>query len=236
MARLPRYSAPGQPQHVIQRGNNRTALFAATADYQFFMDCLKNGCERHACRIHAYVLMTNHVHLLMTPQTENGIGKVMQSVGRRYVQYFNFTYGRTGTLWEGRYKATLVDTEAYLLTCYRYIELNPVRASLVASPEEYRWSSYGVNGLGRYDPLISPHDLYFRLGNDPDTRQNAYRALFQSDLDQATLRTIRETTNKGWALGNDRFRDDISRLLLRRAQPLPKGGNRRSRVNHEGAV
>jgi putative transposase len=170
MARLPRYAVPGQPQHVIQRGNNRAVLFATAPDYQFFRDCLKTACEHHGCQIHAYVFMTNHVHLLMTPQTEDGIGKVMQSVGRRYVQYFNFTYGRTGTLWEGRYKATLIDTERYLLTCYRYIELNPVRAGLVAGPGEYPWSSYGANALGRYDPLVTLHGQYLGLGTDPATR------------------------------------------------------------------
>ena len=123
MPRLPRYNAPGFPQHVIQRGNNRCACFAVDQDYRFFRDCLSTACEKHGCRIHAYVFMTNHVHLLMTPSTESGIGQVMQSVGRRYVGHFNSTYGRTGTLWEGRYKATVVETESYLFACYRYIEL-----------------------------------------------------------------------------------------------------------------
>jgi putative transposase len=234
MARLPRYAVPGQPQHVIQRGNNRAVLFAAAPDYQFFRDCLQGACEHHGCQVHAYVFMTNHVHLLMTPQTGGGIGKVMQSVGRRYVQYFNFTYGRTGTLWEGRYKATLIDTERYLLTCYRYIELNPVRAGLVAAPGEYSWSSYGANALGRYDPLVTMHNQYLGLGADPNTRQAAYRALFQTAIDGLTLRAIRDATNTGWALGNDRFRDEITQLLKRRARPLPKGGDRRSRANREG--
>lgn len=234
MARLPRYVLPGQPQHVIQRGNNRSALFAGEPDFQFFRDCLKEACDRQRCQIHAYVFMTNHVHLLMTPSTEEGIGKVMQSVGRRYVQYFNFTYGRTGTLWEGRYKATPIDTEGYLLTCYRYIELNPVRARLATHPREYRWSSYGSNAEGRSDPLVVAHERYRALGRDPQDRQAAYRALFQAHLDEPTLNTIREATNKGWALGDDRFREEIARLLSRRAQPLPKGGSRRRSTQSVG--
>jgi putative transposase len=166
----------------------------------------------------------------MTPQTEHGIGKVMQSVGRRYVQHFNVMSGRTGTLWEGRYRATLIDTERYLLTCYRYIELNPVRAGLVGAPSQYPWSSYGANALGRFDSLITPHDLYLRLATNPNTRRASYLALFHADIDGLTLRVIREATNKGWALGNDRFRDEVTTLVKRRARPSPKGGNRRGRT------
>ena len=131
MARQPRFVLPGHPQHVIQRGNNRNVIFAEDADYCIYKDKLGEACERFRCRVHAYVLMTNHVHLLITPETEQGISKVMQSLGRQYVQYFNYRYQRTGTLWEGRYKASLLDTTQYLLTCYRYIELNPVRACMV---------------------------------------------------------------------------------------------------------
>ncbi len=236
MARLPRYAVPGQPQHVIQRGNNRSVLFAADTDHRIFLDCLKTACEHYGCQVHAYVLMTNHVHLLMTPENKTGIGKVMQSVGRRYVQYFNFTYGRTGTLWEGRYKATLIDTEPYLLTCYRYIELNPVRAALVEHPCQYRWSSYCANSLGQPDPLIAPHWQYLALGSSAAERQSAYRALFGNDIDDQTLREIREATNKGWALSSGRFDVDISILLNRRTRPLPKGGDRRSQAYREGAT
>jgi putative transposase len=236
MARLPRYSVPGQPQHVNQRGNNRSALFATTTDYMYFHECLRTACEQHGCQIHAYVFMTNHVHLLMTPQSESGIGKVMQSVGRRYVQYFNFSAQRTGTLWEGRYKATVIDTERYLLTCYRYVELNPVRAGMVAAPGEYRWSSFGANALGRLDPLVTSHGQYLALGADPDTRQAAYRALFPACIDGHTLGAIREATNKGWALGTDRFRDEVTRLLKRRARPVARGGDRRSRNYRDQAT
>ena len=143
MARLLRFVIPGQPQHVIQRGNNRHEIFCAKADYHFYLEKLQAAATKHQCHIHAYVLMTNHVHLLVTPQTEDGIGKMMQMLGRYYVQYYNYCYERTGALWEGRYKATLVDSLHYLLSCMRYIELNPVRArDMVDHPSEYPWSSY----------------------------------------------------------------------------------------------
>jgi putative transposase len=234
MPRLPRYVLPGYPQHVIQRGNNRCPIFVADEDYGRFRHELLESCQRHQCLIHAYVIMTNHVHFVMTPQQENSIAKVLQSVGRRYVQYFNFTYQRTGTLWEGRYKATLINTEQYLLTCYRYIELNPVRANMAPHPGEYRWSSYGANALGQHDPLVTPHAVYLALGNLAPQRQAAYRALFQAHIDDKTLEEIRQATQKGWALGNDRFKDEIERQLQRRTRPLSRGGDRRSFAFREG--
>ena len=142
MPRLPRYVLPGQPQHVIQRGNNREPIFYDYSDYRFYLEKLAAACQKHDCSLHAYVLMTNHVHLLITPHSMDGIGKVLQMLGRYYVQYFNYTYDRTGTLWEGRYKATLIDSEQYLLTCMRYIELNLVRAGIEEHPKDYPWSSY----------------------------------------------------------------------------------------------
>ena len=191
MPRLPRYVLPGHPQHVIQRGNNRCPIFVADEDYGCFRHHLREACVRHDCRIHAYVFMTNHVHLVMTPDKEDNLAQVLQSVGRRYVQYFNTTYRRTGTLWEGRYKATVIDTQRYLLTCYRYIELNPVRANMVQHPGEYPWSSYAANALGRADSLLTPHALYLALDNLPERRQAAYRALFQVHIDNKTLEDIR---------------------------------------------
>ena len=155
MARLPRFVLVGHPQHVIIRGNNREPIFYADEDYQFCLEKLKKACDKHECDIHAYVLMTNHVHLLITPHKKDGISKVIQMLGRYYVQYFNNTYQRKGTLWEGRYKATLIDSEHYALGCYRYIELNPVRAEMVEHPAEYPWSSYGFNGLGDKISLLS---------------------------------------------------------------------------------
>ena len=216
MARLPRFPAPGMPQHVIQRGNNRSATFAADSDFLFYRDCLAAACERYECRVHAYVLMTNHVHLLITSTTPCGISKVMQTVGRRYVRRFNDRHQRTGTLWEGRYRAALIESDRYLLTCYRYIELNPVRAGIVTDPRDYRWSSYRANALGTRDPIVSPHAEYGALGADELIRREAYRALFKDAVAEATLEAIRDATNKGWALGRERFHETIRRLLHRR--------------------
>jgi putative transposase len=225
MPRLPRYGLPGQPQHVIQRGNSRAAIFARAADYRHFRDYLAVACAEQACAVHAYVLMTNHVHLLMTPATAGAIGRVMQSVGRRYVPYFNWSRGRTGGLYEGRFRATPIDTEEYMLRCYRYIERNPVRAGLVNDPADYPWSSYRANALGERDPLISPHDLYSRLGKDASTRRAAYRSLHDEELDESALVAIRKASHTGWALGSDQFRDEITRRSRRRAAPLPRGGH-----------
>ncbi len=233
MARLPRLVIPGQPQHVIVRGINREAIFYKPEDYEFYLEKLKYACEQHHCQLHAYVLMTNHIHLLLTPKTEASIGKTIQSVGRYYVQYFNYHYERTGTLWEGRYKATLIDSETYLLTCYRYIELNPVRANMVNHPSEYPWSSYRYNARGEINQNITPYRLYLRQGKTAEVRQKAYRALFRSRLSDHVLADIRESTNKAWVLGSSRFKQQIEKKLNRRAVPLPKGGDRRSEKYRE---
>jgi putative transposase len=228
MARLPRFVIPGQLQHVIVRGNNRTEIFCADADYQFYLEKLQLACEEHACQIHAYVLMTNHVHLLVTPQEEQSIGKAMQMLGRYYVQYYNYTYRRTGTLWEGRYKATLIDFEAYLLTCMRYIELNPVRAGMVAHPSEYPWSSYRRNALGQPNEIVTPQLEYQRLGKTDEERQAAYRQLFKHHITETSMNEIRNATNKAWVLGNDQFKQRIQKQLERRVEPNAKGGDRKS--------
>ena len=236
MPRLARYVLPGQPQHVIQRGNNRSPLFNVDADYVCFRQYLQDACRRHGCHVHAYVLMTNHVHLLMTPETKEGISKVMQSVGRRYVQYFNKRYRRTGTLWEGRYKATIIDSESYLLTCCRYIELNPVRAHLVGHPAEYRWSSYRTNALGKQDDLVRCHDLYRALGVNEAGRRAAYRGLFESHLDDKAIEEIRQATQKGWALGKEAFKDKMERQVRRRSRPLARGGDHRSAAFRQSRI
>lgn len=233
MARQPRYVVVGQPQHVIQRGNNREVIFASDDDYRFYLDKLQDACIKFQCDVHAYVLMTNHVHLLITPQTEDGISKVMQSLGRYYVQYFNYVYERTGTLWEGRYKATLIDTERYLLTCSRYIELNPVRAQMIEHPSRYPWSSYHCNAHGKNDPLVTYHSLYKQLGKTDDERQKVYRQLFQTRIPEKTLDEIREATNKEWVLGNDRFKKKIEELTARQVEPRTRGGDRKSKKYHE---
>ena len=228
MARLPRFILPGQPQHVILRGNNRTEIFCAKADYRFYLDKLRLACEKHGCDIHAYVLMTNHVHLLITPHEEQSLSKALQMLGRYYVQFFNHCYRRTGTLWEGRYKATLIDSETYLLTCMRYIELNPIRAGMVAHPSEYPWSSYGCNALGQIDKLVNPHPLYRRLGRTDEERRSAYQQLFAYPISEGSINAIREATNKAWVLGNDRFKQSIQEKLERRVEPAAKGGDRKS--------
>jgi putative transposase len=229
MARLPRFVLPGHPQHVIIRGNNREPIFHADDDYRFYLEKLKQACDKHQCDVHAYVLMTNHIHLLITPHTGNGLSKTIQTLGRYYVQYFNHTYQRTGTLWEGRYKATLIDTETYALSCYRYIELNPVRArDMVDHPSEYPWSSYRHNAMGQYDELLVHHELYEALGRNDEERTKAYRALFRAQIPKRTLDEIREATNKAWVLGSAHFIDKINAQLNRPASPRPRGGDRKS--------
>ncbi len=231
MARLPRFVIPGQPQHVIVRGNNREPIFYADEDYQYYLEKLKQACDKHQCDVHAYVLMTNHVHLLMTPRHEQGISKVLQMLGRYYVQYFNYTNSRSGTLWEGRYKASLIDSENYLLTCYRYIELNPVRAEgMVDHPSKYPWSSYRFNALGDSNPLIVPHQEYIQLGSTDADRQAAYRVLFRSRIANKTLEEIRESTNKAWVLGSGYFKEKIEKQLKRQASPKLRGGDRKSKA------
>jgi putative transposase len=230
MARLPRFFIPDVPQHIIQRGNNREPIFADRRDYLYYLDCLKKATECHGLYIHAYVLMTNHMHVLATPEKEESIPKVMQSLGRQYVQYFNFTYQRTGTLWEGRYRATMIDTEKYLLSCYRYIELNPVRAGMVVYPSEYQWSSYRCNAMGEKDTLIISHPKYLELGKDDQERQSCYRVLFQEPLAEKHLNDIREATNKAWVLGDDYFKKKIQALTERRVERLSRGRPKRRTV------
>jgi len=213
---------------MIQRGNNRGEIFRAPADYRFFLEKLAAAAARNGCDIHAYVLMSNHVHLLLSPNSEQGIGKMMQMLGRYYVQYYNYCYRRTGTLWEGRYRATLIDTDQYLLTCMRYVELNPVRAGMVAHPSEYPWSSYRHNALGESDGLLTAQREYRRLGRNTDERQAAYRQLFRARIAEQTLAEIREATNKAWVLGSDRFKRKIERRSARPASPRARGGDRKS--------
>ena len=230
MARLPRFVLPGHPQHVIVRGNNREPIFCADDDYRLYIKKLGEALLKHSCDLHAYILMTNHVHLLLTPMAEYSIAKVIQMLGRYYVQYFNYTYQRTGTLWEGRYKATLIDTERYLLTCYRYIELNPVRAAMVEHPSEYPWSSYRYNALGQTNDIIKPHHMYLALGKNDVERQEGYRALFKSHISERQLHEIREATNKAWVLGSDYFKEKLEQQMERRLAPSAKGGDRKSAV------
>lgn len=223
MPRRARLALPGIPWHIIQRGNNRTACFYAEADYRLYLEILSEQARMHGCRVHAYVLMTNHVHLLVTPERSDGPALMMKHLGQRYVQYVNRTYRRSGTLWEGRFRSCLAQDEHYVLTCYRYIELNPVRAKMVEHPADYAWSSYRANGQGEADPLISPHDDYWGLGSSPEARESAYRQLFAAHMAPALVDEIRAATNGNYVLGNDRFKEEIARTLGRRVVPGKPG-------------
>jgi len=230
--RKPRFNLVGIPQHIIQRGNNRESCFISKQDYLRYLHDLKESAQKHDCRIHAYVLMTNHVHLLVTPMTDNGISHMMQALGRRYVYYFNKNYERTGTLWEGRYKSSLIDSDEYLLTCMRYIELNPVRSNKSKNPDDYPWSSYSVNGLGDKSMLIEPHPLYLDLGKQAKERLSAYRKLFSRPLADAVLHDIRDSLNQELVLGRSSFKDKIEELTQRQTRLGTPG---RPRVKEDAA-
>lgn len=215
MPRKPRQYLPGIPSHVIQRGNNRQPCFFGVDDYQGYLSFLGNACRRYKVSVHAYVLMTNHVHLLMTPTSCEGISLVMQSLGRQYVQFINSKYLRYGTLWESRHKSSLVDADSYLLSCYRYIELNPVRAGMVGHPRAFRWSSYSRNAEGAPNDLISEHSVYESLGPNPECRQLTYRALLETNLSHGELRDIRLAAHASRPLGSDLFRKTIEKNMRR---------------------
>ncbi len=236
IARQPRLDVPGIAQHVIQRGNDRRPCFFGESDYFRYLQALRELATREHCAVHAYVLMTNHVHLLVTPDARGQVSRMMQSLGRRYVRYVNDRYHRTGTLWEGRYKSSPVDSDSYLLCCFRYIELNPVRARMVAEPEAYRWSSYGANALGVHDPLIRAHPSYLALGEDSPTRHAGYRALFAGAISEQDLHAIRLHLRRQHALGPDAFRASIEAQLGRRAGPARIGRPRKNRETPKTAL
>jgi putative transposase len=223
MARLPRYAIKNQPQHIIQQGRNGQQIFFEEQDYRYYHDCLDAAAFNYQLKIHAYVLMPSHVHILATPNQIDSIPRTIQSIGRNYVQYFNECCGGSGTLWEGRYRATVIDSKNYLLLCSRYIESNPVRGGLVKKPGDYRWSSYAHNALGEPEPMISAHREYLKLGNNDKQRSKAYRALFKQKLRSETVEQITEAALKGWVLGDSRFARKIEKLSGRRASQLPKG-------------
>jgi putative transposase len=219
MARLSRICLPGIPQHVIQRGNNRQICFVSDDDMAAYAHWLYAYSLKYEVAVHAWVFMTNHVHLLATPRTSMGVSAMMQSLGRRYVRYFNDTYDRTGTLWEGRYRSSPVEADTYLLVCQRYIELNPVRAGMVDDPGSYRWSSYQCNGLGTNARLLTPHPVYLALGGTADERCAGYRSLFVGHLEETAVAEIRNAVNKGMALGKPGFLELVEHLSGRRARP-----------------
>ena len=233
MARKPRFNLPGVPQHVVQRGNNREPCFYAVDDFYRYLDDLHDAAMKNHAAIHAYVLMTNHVHLLVTPGHAYTITHMMQDLGRKYVRYINHTYRRTGTLWEGRYKASLVDSETYLLSCMRYIEMNPVRAGMVDSPSQYRWSSYMKNAQGEKDKLIEPHPLYGSLGTTELDQRQAYRELFRHHLEDTQIHAIRDALSQELVLGRDKFKDKIEQMLKRQARPGQPG---RPRIEEPASI
>ncbi len=216
MARRARLDLPGIPQHVIQRGVNRSACFFADVDYRTYLQFLDLARQKANCSIHAYVLMTNHVHLLVTGNHAGSGSIMMQSLGRQYVRYVNDQYQRTGSLWEGRYRSTLIDSERYLLACYRYIELNPVRSGLVGSPGDYPWSSFGHHVNVRTDPLIEDHEVFLAVGRSAQDRADRYQDLCQNSLDVTAIEEIRRKTNRGYVLGSARFARQIEATLQRR--------------------
>ena len=216
MARLPRLTLPGYPHHVIQRGNNRQAIFASNANYEELLDLLAQSAAKFEVAVHGYVLMSNHFHLLATPSSDAGLPQMMQAVGRNYVRHFNDAQGRTGTLWEGRYKSTLIQTERYLLACMAYIDLNPVRASLVQQARDYPWSSHGHYVGLRTDPLLTPHSLYWELGNTPFAREAAYAELVQTGISASEQTALTQSALRGWALGEPDFVAELQKRTQRR--------------------
>jgi putative transposase len=216
MARQPRLTLPGYPHHIIQRGNNRQAIFAAPGDQQKLLDLLADYAEQFNVAVHAYVLMSNHIHLLATPSTVDGLPLMMQALGRSYVRWFNTSQGRSGTLWEGRYKSTVIQTERYLLACMVYIDLNPLRAGLVAQPRAYPWSSH-LHYVGqRHDKWLSPHPLYWELGNTPFAREAAYSDLVVAGVSANQQALMTQSTLSGWALGEPDFVADLQKRTERR--------------------
>jgi len=223
MPRRPRIHLPGVPLHIVQRGHNRDACFFADDDYLAYRHWLGEALKESGCTLHAYVLMTNHVHLLLTPPQPEDVPRLIISLGRRYVQYINKTYRRTGTLWDSRYKSSLVQEDTYLLLCQRYIELNPVRADMVKDPAHYRWSSYAANALGQSDSLITPHPLYTAMAADDAGRRENYQALFLSHIDKTTIADIRLALSQSQPLGNTRFMDTIEKMTGQRREAKPRG-------------
>lgn len=223
MARLPRLTLPGFPHHVMQRGNNRQAIFSSTTDFQILLEMLEEYARHFGVAVHAYVLMSNHFHLLATPESAKSLPMMMQALGRRYVRHFNRVQQRTGTLWEGRYKSTLVQTDRYLLTCMSYIDLNPVRAGIVVRPQDYPWSGYGHYAGLRVDRLITPHSLYWELGNTPFAREAAYSQLVRAGITPTDQAALTESMLHGWALGAPDFVADLQKHTSRRLRKAAAG-------------
>jgi putative transposase len=216
MARLARVSVPGYPYHVIQRGNNRQRIFTSDGDRETMRELLDENARRFDVAIHAYVLMDNHFHLLLTPNADDSLPRMMQAVGRKYVRHFNDVHKRSGTLWEGRYKSALVQTERYLLACMVYLDLNPVRAGLVSRPQDYPWSSYAHYAGIRSDRRVTPHALVWGLGNTPFDRESRYRELVQSGVTERQRMVLGQAVTNGWVVGDSEFVAGLQQQVQRR--------------------
>lgn len=230
MARLPRLVVPNHPHHIIQRGHDGAVVFRDADDHLAFLAWLKDASRQFKVAIHAYVLMPDHLHLLATPSDDQGLARMMQWIGRHYVPYFNQKYGRSGTLWQGRYRATVLDAEQYLLAVCRYIELNPVRSGLVSHPGDYPWSSYMHHIGAKQDGLITDHPVYWSIGNTPFDREIAYRRSAEEGIAHGDIGDITAATLKGWALGSDEFKTSLERHTKRRVSPAKRGRPVTSRV------
>ncbi|AGA89783.1 transposase [Thioflavicoccus mobilis 8321] len=228
MPRKRRFFLPDVPAHVVQRGHNRQPVFFAEGDRLAYLKWAKEAASRYRCAIHAYVLMNNHVHLLVTPSDAEAISRLMQYVGRRYVPHINRRYGRSGTLWEGRFKASIIETQSYLLACYRYIELNPIRAGIVTAPEDYRWSSYRCNAFGERDEFLTAHAEYLALGRTDSERCGAYRGLFGASEDLAVRERLRVCLRSGTPVGEGAFCAEVERALGRRVGQVARGHLKRA--------
>jgi len=215
MARRPRLFVSNLPYHVIQRGNNKEPIFFSDKDYFFFLKVLQEAKIKHSCSVYGYCLMTNHFHLLVKPKEKENISLLMKLLGAKYVRYVNKTYKRTGTLWQGRFKCSLIDEELYFLTCLRYIEMNPLRAGMTNLPELYRWSSYRFRALGKKSSILDLDPWYESLGFDEKERQSNYRQLFQNSIPDTTCQLIREMSKKGGIVGSDNFKKRIEGLIGR---------------------
>jgi len=227
MARLPRLIVPHQPHHIVQTGNNRQPIFCEADDYAAFLGWLREAARQFKVAIHAYALLPEELHLLASPVDSTGLSRMMQWVGRHYVPYFNARYQRTGTLWQGRYRAAVLEPEPYLLLASRFIELSPVQAGLAANPADYPWSSCAHHVGIRADPLVNDHPRYWSLGNTPFDRELAYKAQLEQGLPAEAVALLKEAARKGWPLGSEQFKSTLGRQLKRRVIPAKRGRPRR---------
>ena len=237
MARSPRITIPALPHHVVQRGNNRQAVFFDDDDYRLYLECLRQAKEKCSCRIYAYVLMTNHVHVLVEPTRERDLGRFMQSVGRRHVRRINAKYGRSGTLWEGRFKSAVVSRDEYLIVCSRYIEWNPVRAGIVKHPRDYRWSSYQHRALGSTDGLLDQDPWYAGLGGSATERQKAYEAWIAAEIREGEWDNVRAATQRGRVIAREEFQKQVAAKVGRRLVGETRGRRKRKHPEtHENVL